>query len=98
MGLGRKPRLFCGSPVWCYGPIHLCSKKGEAARPASAFLIAEGEQSVHRRAGIFILSYTQPAMVMKGITAAHIKENGSESLLPNRRDSTGPGPCRLVLN
>ena len=34
---------------------------------------------------------------MKGLTAAHIKEHGSESLLPDRKDPIGPDLCRQLL-
>jgi len=70
----------------------------KAAKPASAFKMIDGVRSCHRRAGIFMVSTKQLTMVMKEITAKHIKEHGSESfLLPERKDPIGPALCRQLL-
>ena len=60
--------------------------------------MAEGIRSVHRRAGIFMVSTKQLTVVMRGITAAHIKEHGSGPLLPNRKDPIGLGLYRQIPN
>ena len=56
-----------------------------------------GVRSVHRRAGVFMESTKQPTLVTKGITAAYYIKERSESLLPNRKDPTGPDLCRQIL-
>jgi integrase len=53
---------------------------------------------VHRRANVEMVSCVQLAAVLKGITAAHIKEHGSESLLPGRMEPLGPALLRSLLS
>ena len=96
-GFDRESRLLCAFLIYCYEIIQPRSKKSKAAKPASAFKMIDGVRSVHRRAGIFMVSTKQLTMVMKGITAEHIKEHGSESLLPERKDPIGPTLCRQLL-
>ena len=60
--------------------------------------MAEGVRSVHRRAGIFMVSTKQIVMVMKGVTAAYIKEHGPALFLLNRKDPIGHNLCRQVPN
>jgi len=57
----------------------------------------DGVRSCHRRAGIFMVSTKQLTMVMNGITAEHIKEHVSESLLLERKDPIGPALRRQLL-
>jgi len=97
VGFDRESRLLCAFLIYCYEIIQPRSKKSKAAKPASAFKMIDGVRSVHRRAGIFMVSTKQLTMVMKGITAEHIKEHGSESLLPERKDPIGPTLCRQLL-
>jgi len=94
VGFDRESRLLCAFLICCYETIQPRSSKSKAAKPASAFKRIDGVRSVHRRAGIFMVSTKQLTMVMKGITAEHMKEHGSESLLPERKDPIGPTPCR----
>jgi hypothetical protein len=97
-GFDRESRLLCAFLVWCYlDEIKPRSKSSKAAKPASSWKMVDGVRSVHRRAGIYMVSTRQLTSVMKGLTAAHIKEHGSESLLPDRKDPIGPDLCRQLL-
>ena len=98
VGFARESRLLCAFLVWCYDIIQPRSKTSATAKPASSWKMIDGVRSVHRRAGIFMVSTKQLSMVMKGITAAHIKEHGAESLLPERKDPIGPDLCRQLLS
>ena len=45
-----------------------------------------------------MVSTKQLTMIMNGITAAHVAEHGSESLLPQRKDPIGPDLARKLLS
>jgi hypothetical protein len=45
-----------------------------------------------------MVSTKQLTMIMNGITAAHIAEHGSESLLPQRKNPIGPDLARKLLS
>jgi len=97
VGFDRESHLLCAFLVYCYELIQPRSRMPKAAKPASAFKIIDGVRSCHRRAGIFMVSTKQLTTAMKEITAEHIKEHGSESLLPERKDPTGPTLYRQLL-
>ena len=97
VGFDRESHLLCAFLVCCYELIQPRSRMPKAAKPASAFKIIDGVRSCHRRAGIFMVSTKQLTTAMKEITAEHIKEHGSESLLPERKDPTGPTLYRQLL-
>jgi len=97
VGFDRESRLLCAFLVCCYELIQPRSRMPKAAKPASAFKMIDGVRSCHRRAGIFMVSTKQLTIVMKGITAEHIKEHGSESLLPKRKDPIGLALRRQLL-
>ena len=97
VGFDRESRLLCSFLVWCYDIIQPRSKSSKAAKPASAYNMVDGVRRVHRRAGIFMVSTKQLTMVLNGITAAHVAEHGSESLLPNRKNPIGPALTRRIL-
>ena len=79
VGFDREPRLLCAFLVWCYEPMQPRSKKkGQPGLPRpSKWPRAYGVCTAGREPS----STKQSAMVMKGVTATHITENGSESLL-----------------
>ena len=97
-GFDRESRLLCAFLIWCYDLIQPRSKTAVAAKPSSAYQMVDGVRRVHRRAGIFMVSTKQLTMIMNGITAAHVAEHGSESLLPQRKDPIGPDLARKLLS
>ena len=64
-GFDRESRLLCAFLVYCLELIQPRSRMSKAAKPASAFKVIDGVRSCHRRAGIFMVSTKQLAMVMK---------------------------------
>jgi hypothetical protein len=97
-GFDRESRLLCAFLIWCYDLIQPRSKSAAAAKPSSAYQMVDGVRRCHRRAGIFMVSTKQLTMIMNGITAAHVAEHGSESLLPQRKDPIGPDLARQLLS
>jgi integrase len=57
-----------------------------------------GVRRIHKRHHINMVSSGQLSAVLRGITAAHIRENGSESLLPHRKEPIGPPLLRSILS
>jgi hypothetical protein len=97
-GFDRDSRLLCAFLIWFYDLIQPRSKDSPAAKPSSAYQMVDGVRRCHRRAGIFMVSTKQLTMIMNGITAAHVAEHGSESLLPQRKDPIGPDLARQLLS
>ena len=97
-GADRESRLLCAFLLYCYEIIQPRSSKSKAAKPSSAYQMVDGVRRVHRRAGIFMVSAKRLTMIMNGITAAHIKEHGAESLVVQRKDPLGPSLTRALLN
>jgi hypothetical protein len=56
-----------------------------------------GVRRVHRRNNVQMVASSQLAGVMKGITARFIAENGSEALLPHRKQPIAPDLTRKLL-
>ena len=98
VGFDRESRLLCAFLIWCYDLIQPRSKKDKAARPASAYKMVDGVRSIHRRKGICMVSTKQLTAVLNGITTAHVKERGADSLLPERKNPIGPALTRLNSN
>ena len=60
--------------------------------------MVDGARSVHRRKGISMVSTKQLTAVLNGITTAHVKERGADSLLPERKNPIGPALTLLLLS
>jgi hypothetical protein len=97
MGFDRETRLQCAFLLWCYALIVPRSKTDDAARPQSAYNMLAGVRRVHRRNNVQMVASSQLAAVMKGITARFIAENGSEALLPHRKQPIAPDLTRKLL-
>ena len=96
-GFDKECRLQCAFLIWCYSIIPPRSKSAPAPRPQSAYNMLAGVRRIHRRANIEMVATSLLAAVMKGITMRHVREHGSESLLPERKEPIGPDLTRLLL-
>jgi integrase len=97
-GCERESKLLCAFLIWSYDLITPRSRTSSAPKPSSAYAMVAGVRRVHKRHHIDMVSSGQLSAVLRGITAAHIREHGSESLLPHRKEPLGPPLLRTLLS
>jgi len=97
LGFKQESDLLCGFLLYCYDIIKPRSKHDPAPQPQSAFNMVAAIRRIHRRHNIEMVSCSQLSAVLKGMTVNHMREHGSESLLPDRKQPFSPRFVRTLL-
>jgi hypothetical protein len=97
VGFARECRLLCAYFVWVHSLIKPRSSADAAAKPDSSLNMITAVRRIHGRHGVTMVACKQLGALMRGITERHIREHGSESLLPNRKEPIDPPLLRRLL-